>query len=160
MTSGELSHDHLKLNELSYIKINALLLLAIIPLSIIGYFLAASDESLFFVYEWALVVLLSCTFLLSIVTAIVYKSLLLWLSLSFLAFILQFAVFCLFIGPYTFYPLFFAYYAMATISIVVSIITFKKGLPFRFIAVVFIIVTVIMTAYMILLHSLWGVNWI
>ncbi|WLR58920.1 hypothetical protein [Guptibacillus hwajinpoensis] len=159
MTSTGLSHDHLKLNELSYIKINALLLLAIIPLSIIGYFLAVSDESLFFVYEWALVVLLSCTFLLSIVTALVYKSSLLWLSFSFLAFILQFAVFCLFIGPYTFYPLFFAYYIMATISIIVSIITFKKGLPFRFITVIFMSVTILVTVYMILLNSLWGVNW-
>ena len=160
MTSTELSHDHLKLNELSYIKINALLLLAIIPLSIIGYFLAVSNESLFFVYEWSLVVLLSCTFLLSIVTAFVYKSSLIWLSLSFLAFIFQFAVFCLFLGPYTFYPLFFAYYAVATISIIVSIITFKKGLPYRFITVIFMVVTVIMTFYMMLLHSLWGVNWI
>ena len=150
----------MKLNEVSYIKIKALLLLAIVPLSIIGYFLAASDESLFFVYEWALVVLLSCAFLLSIVTAFKYKSSFKWLSFSFIAFILQFAVFCLFIGPYTLYPLFFMYYAMAAISITVYIITLKKGLPFRKITVTFMLVTFITTVYMSLLNSIWGVSWV
>ena len=159
MTSPQLDHENLKLTEISYIKINALLLLSIIPLSIIGYFLAVSTEPMFFVYEWSLVVILSCSLLLSIGTAVVYNSSLKWLSYSILAFVIQFSVFCLFIGPYTVYWLFFVYYIVAIFSSAVFVHTIRKGLPLRFMMIVFIICTFGLTAYMVLLNNLWGVNW-
>ncbi|MGA9288531.1 MAG: hypothetical protein WBV93_09335 [Anaerobacillus sp.] len=160
MTTPQLDHEDLKLTELSYIKINALLLLAIIPLSIIGYFLAVSTEPMFFVYEWSLVVILTSSLLLSISTAVVYTSSLKWLSFSILAFVIQFSLFCLFIGPYTVYWMFFVYYTAAIGSSVVFVLTLRRGLPFRFMTIVFIIFTIGLTAYMVILNSLWGVNWI
>ncbi len=159
MTSPQMSHEQLKLTEISYIKINALLLLAIIPLSIIGYFLAVSTEPMFFVYEWSLVVILSCSLLLAIGTAVVYNSSLKWLSFSILAFVIQFSVFCLFIGPYTVYWLFFVYYTAAVCSSAVFVHTVRKGLPLRFMSIIFIICSVVLTVYMVILNSLWGINW-
>lgn len=44
--------------ETKYIKINVLLLIAIIPLSIVGYLFAVSYESLFYIYEWLLALLI------------------------------------------------------------------------------------------------------
>jgi hypothetical protein len=58
------------LGEIKYIKINALLLLAIIPLSVVGYLFAVYDESLFFLYEWLLALLILSSTILSIISII------------------------------------------------------------------------------------------
>ncbi|MCA0993730.1 hypothetical protein [Pseudalkalibacillus hwajinpoensis] len=159
MGTPELSRDDLKLTELSYIKINALMLLMILPLSVIGYQFAVSNEEMFFVYEWALVVLVLISFILAGATSIIYNSSNTWLSYAILSFDLQFAVFGLFMGPYTFYKFFFVYYLCAAIALIIWIITLKKVKVFRYLIVIFIIVTVLLTSYMLLLQNLWGMNW-
>ncbi|MCA0173902.1 hypothetical protein [Bacillus sp. RAR_GA_16] len=159
MSTPELSHEDLKLTELSYVKINALLLFMIVPLSIIGYFLSVSNEEMFFVYEWSLVILLLVSFFLAIATLFIYKSSYKWLSYSILAFDLQFAVFGLFIGPYTFFELFSVYYVCSLLALIAFIATLKKVGAFRFLIVLFLFVTGLLTVYMAFLQSLWGTNW-
>lgn len=159
MSTPELSHEDLKLTELSYVKINALLLFMIVPLSIIGYFLAVSSEAMFFVYEWSFFILLLVSFFLAIATLLIYKSSYKWLSYSILAFDLQFAIFGLFMGPYTIVELFFAYYVCSFLALIVLLVTLKKISVFRFLIVVLLIVTGLLTVYMWFLQSLWGVNW-
>ncbi|WP_166000486.1 hypothetical protein [Bacillus sp. Cs-700] len=159
MGTPELSRDELKLTELSYVKINGLILLMILPLSVIGYQLAVSNEEMFFVYEWSLVVLVLISFILAGATSIIYNSSHTWLSYAILSFDLQFAVFGLFIGPYTSYELFFVYYLFAAIALIIFIMTLKKVKVIRYLIVIFIIVTVLLTSYMLLLQSLWGMNW-
>jgi hypothetical protein len=155
----ELSREDLKLTELSYVKINALILLMILPLSMIGYQFAVSNEEMFFVYEWSLVVLLLISFILAGATSVIYNSSNTWLSYAILSFDLQFAVFGLFMGPYTSYELFFVYYLCSAIALIIFIITLKNVKVFRYLIMIFTIVTVLLTSYMVLLQSLWGTNW-
>lgn len=159
MSTPELSREDLKLTELSYIKINALILMMILPLSLIGYQLAVSNEEMFFVYEWSLVVLVLISLILAGVTSVIYKSSNTWLSYAILGFDLQFAVFGLFIGPYTSYNLFFVYYLFSAIALLIFILTLRKVKVFRYLIVIFIIVTILLTSYMVLLQMLWGTNW-
>jgi len=144
------------LKELRYITINSLLLLAIAPISLIGYFFAVHNESLFFLYEWLLSLMIVGVILLAIVGIIKIKSKLKWISISILAFMIQFSVLSLFLGPFTKYPLFILYYFIAAIAFVLFILTIKKVDKFKFIPINFIVLSIILTLYMILLNNLWG----
>lgn len=145
-----------KLGEIKYIKINALLLLAIIPLSVVGYLFAVYDESLFFLYEWLLMLLILVSTILSIISIVKIKGNLKWVSISILAFLVQFLVLSLFLGPFTEYSLFSVFYIVTFFAIMIFIATFRKVEKFKFLPVIFIIVSIIFTFYMLFLNSLWG----
>jgi hypothetical protein len=144
------------LGEIKYIKINALLLLAIIPLSVVGYLFAVYDESLFFLYEWLLMLLILVSTILSIISIVKIKGNLKWVSISILAFLVQFLVLSLFLGPFTEYSLFSVFYIVTFFAIMIFIATFRKVEKFKFLPVIFIIVSIIFTFYMLFLNSLWG----
>ncbi|MGX1901127.1 hypothetical protein EDD69_11341 [Thermolongibacillus altinsuensis] len=144
------------MGEIKYIKINALLLLAIIPLSVVGYLFAVYDESLFFLYEWLLMLLILVSTILSIISIVKIKGNLKWVSISILAFLVQFLVLSLFLGPFTEYSLFSVFYIVTFFAIMIFIATFRKVEKFKFLPVIFIIVSIIFTFYMLFLNSLWG----
>ncbi|MGG1572527.1 hypothetical protein [Fictibacillus sp. NRS-1165] len=62
-----------------------LLLFAIIPLSIVGYLFAVYKESLFYLYEWMLMLLFAASIILAVISMIKIKSFLKWISASILA---------------------------------------------------------------------------
>lgn len=144
------------MGEVKYIKINILLLLAIIPLSVVGHLFAVYNESLFFLYEWLLTLLILCSTILSIISIGKIKGNLKWVSISILAFLVQFSVLSLFLGPFTRYALFSVFYIVTFFATIIFIISFRKAETFKWIPMVFIIVSVIFTCYMLLLNSLWG----
>ncbi|EZP75654.1 hypothetical protein H839_15037 [Parageobacillus genomosp. 1] len=144
------------MGEIKYIKINALLLLAIIPLSVVGYLFAVYNESLFFLYEWLLTLLILSSTILSIISIIKIRGNLKWVSISILAFLVQFSVLSLFLGPFTKYGLFSVFYIVTFFAIIIFIVTFRKVEKFKSIPMIFIIVSIMFTFYMFLLNSLWG----
>jgi len=147
------------LGEIKYIKINALLLLAIIPLSIVGHLFAVYNESLFFLYEWLLTLLILVSTILSIISIIKIKGNLKWISISILAFLVQFSVLSLFLGPFTKYGLFSVFYIVTFFATIIFIISFIKVRKFKLMPIIFIIVSIIFTFYMLWLNSLWGRDW-
>jgi hypothetical protein len=147
------------LGEIKYIKINALLLLAIIPLSVVGYLFAVYNESLFFLYEWLLTLLILSSIILSIISIIKIKGNLKWVSISILAFLVQFSVLSLFLGPFTVYGLFSVFYIVTFFAMIIFIVAFRKARKFKSIPMIFIIVSIMFTFYMFLLNSLWGRDW-
>ncbi|MED1865205.1 hypothetical protein P4V41_17195 [Fictibacillus nanhaiensis] len=139
-----------------YVKRSSLLLLVIFPVLMVGYYFAVDHENLFFLYEWALVILVLGAGLFSLFGAVKAKGKEKWVLFSILAFSIQFASLGLFLGPLTFYPMFFVYYAATILAMTVFGITLSKVDNYRFISVIFIIISVLLTLYMILLQSLWG----
>jgi hypothetical protein len=144
------------LGEIKYIKINALLLLAIIPLSVVGYLFGVYNKSLFFLYELLLTLLIVGSTVLSIISIVKIKGNLKWISISILAFLIQFSVLSLFLGPFTKYGLFSIFYIVTFFATIIFIITFIKVKKFKLLPIIFIIVSIIFTFYMLFLNSLWG----
>jgi hypothetical protein len=144
------------LGEIKYIKINALLLLAIIPLSVVGYLFGVYNKSLFFLYELLLTLLIVGSTILSIISIVKIKGNLKWISISILAFLIQFSVLSLFLGPFTKYGLFSIFYIVTFFATIIFIITFIKVKKFKLLPITFIIVSIIFTFYMLFLNSLWG----
>ncbi|CAH0344263.1 hypothetical protein BCI9360_00506 [Bacillus sp. CECT 9360] len=144
--------------ETKYIKINALLLFAIIPLSIVGYLFAISYESLFYIYEWLLALLIISSITWAVVSIVKIKTPLRWISSSILAFLVQFSVLCLFLGPFTVNRFFYVFYVITFLEVILLIITLKKVKTFRYLPILFLIISAILTLYMIFLNSLWGSN--
>jgi hypothetical protein len=139
-----------------YVKRSSFFLLAIFPVMIMGYYFAVYHESLFFLYEWALVLLVLGAGLSSLFGAVIAKGNEKWVLFSILAFSIQFASLGLFLGPLYFYPMFFVYYAATILAMTVYGITLVKVDHYRFISIIFMIVSVLLTLYMFLLQSLWG----
>jgi hypothetical protein len=144
------------MKENKYVKLNVCLLLGVIPLSVLGYTFAVYNESLFFLYEWLLLLLLLASIILSIIGIIKTKSNLQWISTSFLAFLVQFSVLSLFLGPFTEYVWFSLYYFVAFCAFIVFIVTINKVDRFKPIPIIFIIISLLFTFYMLLLNNLWG----
>ncbi|MBD7963632.1 hypothetical protein [Fictibacillus norfolkensis] len=139
-----------------YVKRSSLLLLAIFPVLIVGYYFAVNHENLFFLYEWTLIVVVLGAGLMSLIGSIKTKEKEKWVLLSILAFCVQFAVLGLFLGPLHYYSMFFVYYLATILGMTVFGITLSKVDNYRFISVIFMIISVLLTVYMILLQSLWG----
>lgn len=151
-----IKEEEKKIKETFNLKLNAYLLLTIIPLSILGYYFAASHESLFFLYEWLLSALVIFSILFSIKNIVSIRNEMKWVAVSILAFLLQFSVLGLFLGPLTHYPMFNLYFVFALLAFVVFIITFFKINNLRRIPIIFILITGLFTLYMMLLNSMWG----
>jgi hypothetical protein len=139
-----------------YVKRSSLLLLAIFPVLIVGYYFAVNHENLFFLYEWTLIVVVLGAGLMSLIGSIKTKENEKWVLLSILAFCVQFAVLGLFLGPLHYYSMFFVYYLATILGMTVFGITLSKVDNYRFISVIFMIISVLLTVYMIFLQSLWG----
>jgi hypothetical protein len=148
------------LEETKYIKINFYLLLGILPLSIVGYLFAVYKENLFFLYEWSLTLLIVSSIILSIIGIIKNEGNSKWISLSYFAFLVQFSVLCLFLGPFTFYSVIFVFYVTTFITILIFIIAIRKINKFKFIPLLFLALSTIFTIYVIFLNALWETNWI
>ncbi|MBH0155143.1 hypothetical protein IHV10_02125 [Fictibacillus sp. 5RED26] len=144
------------MNSSQYVKRSSLLLLAIIPVLLVGYYFAVNHENLFFLYEWTLIVLVLGAGLMSLTGAVKTKEKEKWVLLSIVAFCVQFAVLGLFLGPLHYYSMFFVYYPAAILGMIVFGITLSKVDSYRFISVIFMIISVLLIVYMILLQSLWG----
>ncbi|MQR97227.1 hypothetical protein [Fictibacillus phosphorivorans] len=139
-----------------YVKRSSFLLLSIFPVLIVGYYFAVNHENLFFLYEWALIVVVLGVGSISLIGAIKTKEKEKWVLLSILAFCVQFAVLGLFLGPLHYYPMFYVYYAATILAMTVFGITLSKVDNYRYISVIFMIISVLLTLYMIILQSLWG----
>lgn len=139
-----------------FLKLNGYLLLTIIPLSMLGYYFAVHNESLFFLYEWllvALVIILAGFSIRNIVSIIDTTR---WVAISILTFLIQFSVLGLFWGPLSYFLMFYLYYAVAILSIIIFIITMRKNKTLRSIPIIFIILTGFFTLYMVFLNTIWG----
>ena len=127
-----------------------------IPLSVIGYYFAVNNGSLFFLYEWSLVVLVLISIVLSIKNIVSTKNNLKWVAISILAFLIQFSVLGLFLGPLTHYFMIYIYYVFSIVSFVIFITTIRKNKILRIIPIIFTIITGFFTLYIMLLNVLWG----
>lgn len=145
-----------RLEEIKYVKRTIFLLLATIPLSIVGYLFAVYNESLFFLYEWLLTLLILASMILSIIGIVKMKSNLKWISISILAFLVQFSALCLFLGPFTKYGLFSLFYIVTVIAFVVFIMAYRKADKFKWLPIIFTILSATFTLYILLLNNLWG----
>ncbi|MGA4720999.1 hypothetical protein [Fictibacillus nanhaiensis] len=139
-----------------YVKRSSYLMLTIFPVLMVGYYFAVNHENLFFLYEWTLIIIVLGAGLMSLIGAIKTKGKEKWVLFSILAFCVQFAVLGLFLGPLTFYPMFFVYYPATILAMTVYGITLSKVDDYRFISVIFMIISVLLTLYMVLLQSFWG----
>lgn len=146
------------MNESKWIKINIWLLFSIIPLSVLGYFFAVKKESLFPIYEWLVYLILFASIIVAIVGSVNVKSETKWVSISILTFLIQFMVLCLFLGPFSFYGMFPAFYITSLIALISYILTINKTKKFRFLTIIFLILNILFLLYMIMLHSFWGNN--
>ncbi|QFK72381.1 hypothetical protein F7984_14595 [Pradoshia sp. D12] len=146
------------IKETFNLKLNVYLLLIIIPLSILGYYFAVNNESLFFLYEWLLAVLIMTLISFSIKNIVSIKNNLRWVAISILAFLIQFSVLALFLGPLTHYLMFYLYYVIAIVSFTVFIITIRKNKTLRVIPLIFFMLTGLFTLYIMTLNALWGTN--
>ncbi|TLS37171.1 hypothetical protein [Pseudalkalibacillus caeni] len=144
------------MSEVKSIKVNALMLLMIIPLSLLGYYFAVEKESLFFIYEGLFSLLIVSSVIMAMRNIVKSESSLKWVSVSILAFLLQLSVLGIFLGPFSFYSMFYLYYVTAIITIMVYVISLTKAERFKFLPVLFIVLSVLMTFYMIFLNMLWG----
>ncbi|MGV3464982.1 MAG: hypothetical protein ACO1OT_06795 [Heyndrickxia sp.] len=144
------------MRETYKLKLNVYLLLAILPLSAIGYYLAVQKEELFFLYEWLLTALVIVSAILSIKNIISIRNEQKWVAISILAFLIQLSVFALFLGPLTYYWLIYLYYAVAFISIVAFFMTIGKIKSLKAVPIIFTTLTVIFSFYMVFLNAMWG----
>ena len=138
------------------LRLNVYLLLLIIPLSILGYYFAVNNESLFFLYEWMLAALIISLIVFSVKNLVSIKDNLKWIAISILTFLIQFSVIALFLGPLTHHLMFYLYYVIAIVSFTVFIITIRKNNSYRVIPVIFFIITGLFTLYIIALNAIWG----
>ena len=146
------------IKETFNLKLNVYLLLLIIPLSILGYYFAVNNESLFILYEWLLAALVIALVIFSIKNILSIKDNLRWVAASILAFLIQFSVLALFLGPLTHHLMFYLYYLSAIVSFTVFIITIRKNKPLRVIPLIFFMLTGLFTLYVLALNALWGTN--
>ncbi|MCM3727797.1 hypothetical protein M3226_19235 [Neobacillus cucumis] len=146
------------MKETFYLKLNVYLLLTIIPLSVLGYYFAVLHESMFFLYEWLLAGLVLISIFISIKNIVSIRSGLKWVAISILAFLLQFSVLGLFLGPYTYFLMIYLYYVVAILSFIVYIVTMRKSKTFKTVPIIFTILTGLFTLYMVFLDALWGSN--
>lgn len=146
------------IKETFNLKLNVYLLLIILPLSILGYYFAVNNESLFFLYEWLLAVLIMTLISFSIKNIVSIKNNLRWVAISILAFLIQFSVLALFLGPLTHYLMFYLYYVIAIVSFTVFIITIRKNKTLRVVPLIFFMLTGLFTLYIMTLNALWGTN--
>lgn len=146
------------IKETFNLKLNVYLLLIIIPLSILGYYFAVNNESLFFLYEWLLAALVITLLIFSIKNIVSIKSNLKWVAISILAFLIQFSVLALFLGPMTHYLMFYLYYVIAIVSFTIFIITIRKNKTLRVIPLLFFILTGLITLYIMTINALWGTD--
>ena len=146
------------IKETFNLKLNVYLLLLIIPLSILGYYFAVNNESLFILYEWLLAALVIALVIFSIKNILSIKNNLRWVAASILAFLIQFAVLALFLGPLTHHLMFYLYYLSAIVSFTVFIITIRKNNTLRVIPLIFFMLTGLFTLYILALNALWGSN--
>jgi hypothetical protein len=144
------------MKEIYYLKLNVYLLLTIIPLSVLGYYFAVHNESLFFLYEWLLVALVVVSILFSIKNIVTIKNERKWIAVSTLAFLIQFSVLGLFLGPFSKYPMIYLFYVVALVSLVVFLLTLRKNKVLKIIPVIFIILTGFFTLYMAFINAMWG----
>ncbi|MEK5393436.1 hypothetical protein NSQ59_24315 [Margalitia sp. FSL K6-0131] len=144
------------MRETSNLKLNVYLLLAIIPLSALGYYFAVQKEELFFLYEWLLAALVIVSVLLSIKNIVSIKNEKKWIAVSILAFLLQFSVLGLFLEPLTHYWVIYLYYVVAVLSVAIFIITMGKSKRLKMVPIVFTILTALFTFYMLFLNAMWG----
>lgn len=147
-----------KIKQNFNLKLNVYLLLTIIPLSVLGYYFAVNNESLFFLYEWLVAALVIFLMLFSIKNIVSIRNELRWVAISILVFLIQFSVLGLFLGPLTHYLIFYFYYISAILSFVASGITIRKNKTLRIIPIILIIITGLFTLYIVLLNALWGTN--
>jgi hypothetical protein len=146
------------LNETKWIKLNIWLLFSIIPLSFIGYYFAVNKEPLFPIYEWLVYLIIFASLIVAIVGIVKVNSEIKWVSISILTFHIQFIVLCLFLGPFSFYGMFPAFYITSLLALISYILTINKTKKFRFLMIIFLILTILFLLYMIMLHSFWGNN--
>jgi hypothetical protein len=144
------------MKEIYYLKLNVYLLLTIIPLSALGYYFAVYNESLFFLYEWLLVALVIVSILFSIKNIVSIKNERKWIAVSILAFLIQFSVLGLFLGPFSNYPIIYLFYVVALVSLVVFLLTLRKNKILKVIPIIFMIVTGFFTLYMAFINVMWG----
>lgn len=144
------------IKETFNLKLNVYLLLIIIPLSILGYYFAVNNESLFFLYEWMLAALVISLIIFTVKNIVSIKDNLKWIAISILTFLIQFSVIALFLGPLTHHLMFYLYYVIAIVSFTVFIITIRKNKSFSVIPVIFFIITGLFTLYIIALNAIWG----
>ena len=144
------------MNETFNLKLNAYLLLLIIPISIVGYYFAVEKENLFFVYEWMLTVFVITLILYSIKNVLMIRNSLIWVAISIFVFLIQFAVFALFLGPLSNFAMIIVYYLAAIISFIVYVITLIKSNKMRMVPIIFIFITGIFTFYMVFINAMWG----
>lgn len=147
-----------KIKQTLNLKLNFYLILTIIPLSVLGYYFAVNVESLFFIYEWLLAALVLISILYSIKNIGSYRNELRWVAISIFAFLIQFSVLGLFLGPITHYLMFYLYYVFALLSFAVFIIAIRKNKTLKIIPIIFTIITGLFTLYMMFLNTLWGTN--
>jgi hypothetical protein len=144
------------MKEIYYLKLNVYLLLIIIPLSVLGYYFAVYNESLFFLYEWLLVALVIVSILFSIKNIVSIKNERKWIAVSILAFLIQFSVLGLFLGPFSNYPIIYLFYVVALVSLVVFLLTLRKNKVLKVIPIIFMILTGFFTLYMAFINAMWG----
>ncbi|WP_374722508.1 hypothetical protein [Peribacillus tepidiphilus] len=140
---------------MNYVKVSGYLILAILPLSLIGYYFSGHHESVFFLYEWLFFTLLLGALTFSIIGVFKNREQR-WSLYSMVAFIVQFSVLSLFLGPLTFYQMFYFYYITATIGAFVYIWSIRKTKNYRFLPIVFFIISAMLTLYIVILNNLWG----
>ena len=141
-----------------YIRTSSFLLIAIIPISVIGYLLAVDYEDLFYLYEWALSVLIAGAGGMALTGAVQMNGRIRWVQLSVLAFCVHFSVLGLFLGPFTIYPMFGVYYLVTVLALLVYVYTLFKVKQYRSVPVLLMVGSSLMTFYMMFLHMLWGAN--
>lgn len=144
------------MEAIQYVKRSSFLLLATIPLSLIGYFFAVDNENLFFLYEWTMMLIILGAGVLALTGALKTTGKEKWILFSILLFCVQFAVLGSFLGPFSVYPLFYVYYGASAISIGILVFTIFRVDQYRFIPVSLLILSVLFTFYMNFLQMLWG----
>jgi hypothetical protein len=144
------------MQPVQYVKNSSLLLFSILPVSLVGYFFAVSYEDLFFLYEWILVVILVGAGGLALTGALTEAGKLRWILLSIFLFSIHFSVLGLFLGPFTMYSMFIIYYVITFFAFLTYITAFLASDRFRFIPFILMIVSVLLTIYVIILNGLWG----
>jgi hypothetical protein len=144
------------MQAVTYVKTSGLLLLSILPLSFIGYFFSTGHETLFFLYEWILAAVVVMAGIVALRGAFKTEDQLKWILISILTFVVQFSVLSLFLGPFTVYPMIIIYFAVTVAAFCIYIFTLFKVDRYRFINVLFLVISSLFTFYMMFLQMLWG----
>jgi O-antigen/teichoic acid export membrane protein len=146
------------LKTINFIRVSLVLLVATIPLSLIGYLFAVNYEDLFYMYEWALIFLIVAAAGMALTGALQAKDQSRWVLVSILAFCIHIAVLALFLAPFSIYSMFWVYYVMTVLAFFVYFHTYLKVKFNRSVTVLLMFATFLMTLFIVFLHMLWGVN--